>query len=87
MATSEDLVNKLFINPLDSISRKLKSSRRRHTSVTIQHLGQSAGKGVADFGVKSRHESVDYGLPIPVEVKEFQVTRCIVYGFQALKYI
>lgn len=72
MSTSEDIMNKLFINPLDSIGRKLKGARRRHTSGTISQLGKSASVPL-DFTPKSRHESFDFGEQIPVEVSELKV--------------
>lgn len=84
--TSEDLVNKLFINPLDSIGRKLKVSRRRHTSGTLQQLSKSRStRSGSDSGIASRSESVDFGEPIMVKLKEFEVNVvlffcCFVYS-------
>lgn len=74
MATSEDLVNRLFINPLDSIGRRLKASRRRHTSGTIQQISKSRPtRSGSDSGLRLGHESMDFGEPIMVELKEFEV--------------
>ena len=71
MATSEDLVNRLFVNPLDSIGRKLRSGRRRHTTDVVPGLSfRSAKSEQSDKHLpKSRHTSVDFGSSvIPVEI-------------------
>ncbi|XP_060576166.1 multiple C2 and transmembrane domain-containing protein 1-like isoform X4 [Ruditapes philippinarum] len=71
MATSEDLLNKLFVSPLDSIGRKLRSGRRRHTTDVVPGLSFRSAKNEQSHPVlpKSRHTSVDFGSSvIPVEV-------------------
>lgn len=65
-------MNKLFVNPLDSIGRKLRSGRRRrHTTDVVHSLGcrLSKMKLSEDMLPKSQHTSVDYGNSvIPVEL-------------------
>lgn len=84
MSTSEDLLNKIFVNPLDSIGRKLHRSRRRHTADTIQQLSghKSAMSVTCEENIpRSRHESMDYGEPIPVELADFQevITKILLF--------
>jgi len=82
MATSEDLVNKLFINPLESIGRKLKAGRRRHTSGVLHQIdkSQSVSTG-SEPGPRSRHQSLDFGEPITVEVKDIGVSLVYIHMF------
>ena len=78
MSTSEDLVNRLFINPIDSIGRRLHRTRRRHTSdtLTIKQLARTASFQLPtqeELVPRSYHASVDYGESIPVEMTDIEV--------------
>ena len=70
MATSDESVTRGLPQPLDILSRKLQKGRRRHTTENLGSV-QKLSKGfTVDTGLLSRHESVDYGERIEVQITE-----------------
>lgn len=69
MSTSEDLMNKLVLNPLSSVERKLRAPRRRHTSEMVRSLARMTAVAEVQEGLHhvTRHQSLDWNA-VPVSI-------------------